>query len=558
MLTHLHVKNLALIEETEVDFAEGLNILTGETGAGKSIIIGSINLALGQRVSREMIRDEQQPALVELVFEVEDACKETLERLDIPMEDNQVIISRRITGTRSVSKINGETVPVALLKQAAELLIDIHGQHEHQSLLKKEKHLEILDAFARVDIEKSLKEVEACHKAFFDLKKKLEEFTTDDSSREREIAFLQYEIQEIDNANLKVGEDEQLEQDYRKMQNGKKIAESLNMAYQLTSGSGGVDLVQQLGRAAMELGAVADYDEGLQELLSQVQDIEMLLNDFNRDVSAYMQDFEFSEEDFRETEERLDVINHLKSKYGNTIEDIFKYKEEQEEKLRRLTDYELTLSNMCSQLKEQEKALKKACEAVTSIRKKYAKKLTEQIKAALIDLNFLDVQFEIELARTSQYHGNGWDEVEFLISTNPGEPVRSLGRVASGGELSRIMLAIKTILADKDQIDTLIFDEIDVGISGRTAQKVSEKMAVIAKSRQVICITHLAQIAAMADVHFAIEKSANSQGTTTKIRQLDSNEMVEELARILGGAQITEAVRLNAKEMKELARQSKI
>lgn len=558
MLTHLHVKNLALIEETEVDFAEGLNILTGETGAGKSIIIGSINLALGQRISREMIRDEQQPALVELVFEADERCKKALEDMDIPMEDNQVIISRRITGARSVSKINGETVPVSVLKQAAELLIDIHGQHEHQSLLKKEKHLEILDAFAKAEIEKPLADVKEHYITFCDLKKRLEEFTTDDSSREREIAFLQYEIDEIVNANLKAGEDEQLELDYRKMQNGKKIVESLNMAYQLTSGSGGMDLAQQIGRASMQISSVADYDDGLQNLLCQIQDIEMLLNDFNREVSSYMQDFEFSEEDFRETQERLDVVNHLKSKYGNSIEDIFKYKEEQEEKLRKLTDYEMTLADMRQELISKEEALKKACEKVTSIRKKYGDRLTKQIKEALIDLNFLDVQFEMEFNKAAQYHANGWDEAEFLISTNPGEPVRSLGKVASGGELSRIMLAIKTILADKDQIDTLIFDEIDVGISGRTAQKVSEKMAVIAKSRQVICITHLAQIAAMADMHFAIEKTANSQGTTTDIRPLNSSEMVEELARILGGAQITDAVRLNAKEMKELAEQSKL
>lgn len=553
MLTHLHVKNLALIEETEVDFSEGLNILTGETGAGKSIIIGSINLALGQRISRDMIRDENQPALVELVFEVDDKCRDLLADMEIPMDDNQVIITRKVTGQRSVSRINGETVPVNVLKQAAGLLIDIHGQHEHQSLLKKEKHLEILDAYAKEEIVEPLAVVKKCYDEFSRMKRSLEEFATDDSSREREMSFLQYEIQEIEQANLRNGEDEQLESDFKKMQNSQKIVEALSSVYQLTAGQGNVDLTQEIGRASMQIAQVAEFDEGLSGLLSQIQDLEMLLNEFNRDVSSYMQDFEFSEEDFRETQERLDVINHLKTKYGNTLEDIFRYREAQEEKLRRLTDYELTLSNMKKELVEKEQQLQAACQNVTEIRKKYAGVLTKHIAQALVDLNFLDVRFDMEFAKTERYHSNGWDEAEFVISTNPGEPLRSLGKVASGGELSRIMLAVKTILADKDQIDTLIFDEIDVGISGRTAQKVSEKMAVIARSRQVICITHLAQIAAMADAHYAIEKIADNQETTTSIRLLKEEEIVEELARILGGAQITDAVRLNAKEMKQLA-----
>lgn len=553
MLLHLHVKNLALIEETEVDFKEGLNILTGETGAGKSIIIGSINLALGQRISREMIRDESAPALVELVFEVNELCRCRLEEMDIPMEDNQVIISRRITGTRSVSKINGETVPAALLKRASELLIDIHGQHEHQSLLKKDKHLEILDAFAKAELEKPLAKVKSTFDEYRELRKKLEEFSSHGQNREREIEFLQYEIEEIENANLKPGEDEQLEQDYRRMQNGRKIIETLNAVYQLIGSDNDGNVSDCIGMAARELSALTGYDQKLEEMFEQIQELEGLLEDFNRDVSRYMEDCEFSEEEFQTTEERLNLINHLKSKYGGSLEEVLSYKELQEQKLSELIDYEAALQALKQKLENQESQLVKACQKTTSIRRKYARKLAEQIKTSLIDLNFLDVQFELELVQTNQYHANGWDEAEFLISTNPGEPLRPLGKVASGGELSRIMLAIKTILADKDEIETLIFDEIDVGISGRTAQKVSEKMAVIAKSRQVICITHLAQIAAMADQHFAIEKKAENQETTTQIRSLSKKEMVEELARISGGAQITETVRKSAMEMKAFA-----
>lgn len=557
MLIHLHVKNLALIEEVEVDFEDGLNILTGETGAGKSIIIGSINLALGQRVSREMIRDDSMPALVELVFEIGDSCRRSLENLEIPMEDNQVIISRKITGTRSVSKINGETVPAALLKQVAEQLIDIHGQHEHQSLLRKEKHLEILDAFAGAKLEKPLKAVSETYTAYQNLKKKLETFTTDAASREREIGFLQYEIEEIENANLKSNEDEQLEQIYRKMQNSRKIVDGLNAVYQLSGNEGDGNVSDCIGMAARELSALASYDDELASLFQQIQDIEGLLDDFNRDVIAYMEDCEFDEEEYQTTEERLDLINHLKAKYGNSIEELLAYKEMQEQKLTKLLDYEATLASYKQEMEDTEKQLIQECQKITKIRKTYAKDLSEQITSALIDLNFLDVQFELKLEQTSHYHANGWDEAEFLISTNPGEALRPLGKVASGGELSRIMLAIKTILADKDEIETLIFDEIDVGISGRTAQKVSEKMAVIAKSRQVICITHLAQIAAMADQHYAIEKKAKNQETTTGIRRLSNREMVEELARILGGAKITQTVLESAREMKDLANKTK-
>lgn len=551
MLQYLHVKNLALIEEVEVDFAKGLNILTGETGAGKSIIIGSINLALGQRVSREMIRDEEKPALVELVFHVREACKKTLEALDISMEDNQVILSRKITGARSVCKINGETVPVHVMKQAAQLLIDIHGQHEHQSLLHKEKHLEIVDAFSKEDSQTLLSSVKNTFAEYETCKKKLEDFQTDEAGRQREITFLQYEVDEIVHANLKEGEDEQLETEYRRMVNGRKIAESLNEIYQLMAADG---ITDRIGTAGAHLAAVKQYDESLEDLSSQIQEIELLLTDFNRDVNNYIRDLEFDEERFREVQERLDEINHLKTKYGNSVDEIVQYAQKQEEKLKQLLEYEETLEALRCELDSVEGNLQADCEKLTKIRKQHGKELVERIKKHLADLNFTDVQFELDFQKIQSYRSNGWDEVEFLISTNPGEPVRPLGKVASGGELSRIMLAIKTVLADKDEIETLIFDEIDVGISGRTAQKVSEKMAVIGKNRQVICITHLPQIASMADCHFCIEKKVENQETLTYITNLDEERMIEELARMLGGAQITQMVLDNAGEMKAFAK----
>lgn len=557
MLIHLHVKNLALIEETEVDFAEGLNILTGETGAGKSILIGSINLALGQRVSKDMIRNEEQPALVELVFDVNERCRRKLEELDISMEDSTVIISRRISGSRSISKINGETVPVTLLKQAAELLIDIHGQHEHQSLLKKERHLEILDEFAGEELETPKKKLREAYDAYRSICRQLEEFSMDDAGRERELAFLQYEIDEIANANLSIGEDEQLEQKFRRMQNGRRIVQALGRVYQLTSGNGEGSAAEYVSIAARELQTVAALDGELDNLCSQLQDVEAILEDFNRDASRYMEDVQFREEEYVQTEERLNVLNHLKSKYGQTIEQVFEYRCVQEDKLKRLSEYEQTLHELQAQKVQAEECLRKYSQKVSAIRKREACRLEKLICEALVDLNFLDVQFKIVFCDRKQPQRNGSDDVEFLISTNPGEPVRPLSKVASGGELSRIMLAIKTILADKDEIETLIFDEIDVGISGRTAQMVSEKMALIGRSRQVICITHLAQIAAMADHHFAIEKMADGKETSTNICSLKADEAVQELARLLGGAQITQTVLDSAKEMKELANEAK-
>ena len=507
MLLSLHVKNLALIEETEVEFKEGLNILSGETGAGKSIIIGSLNLALGERVPKEMLRENTEYALVELIFVVENKHQiKQLEKLDIFPEDGQVIMSRKITASRSICRINSESVSVARMKEVAALLIDIHGQHEHQSLLHKKKHLEILDDYAK-DILQNKKEEMA--KLFFEyqsLKKEMEQAVTDENQRARELSFLEYEIQEIEDANLKPKEDEVLETEYRRLNYGKKILEAVGMAYDLTAG-GMQGASEQIGRAYRELSAVMEYDHSLEGMVEQLSDIDSLLNDFNRELAAYQSETEFSDEEFYRVEQRLDEINRLKTKYGDDIDKILTEKKQKEERYETLRNYEEYLEGLQVRLKKAEDCLQKISIEVSEIRQKMAKKLTEQVTVALSELNFLDVIFTMEFARSTNYTANGIDEPEFMISTNPGEPVKPLGKVASGGELSRIMLAIKTILAENDFIETMIFDEVDAGISGRTAQMVAEKMNVIGKKHQVICITHLPQIASMADHHFLIEKS---------------------------------------------------
>ena len=556
MLLHLHVKNLALIDEAEVDFTEGLNILTGETGAGKSILIGSINLALGQKASKSMIREHAEYAFVELVFEAGERTAEKLKQMDIFPDDGQVIISRKLTGNRSICKINGETCTVSMVKQAAFYLLDIHGQHEHQSLLYPEKQMEILDAYGKEEIQEKREQVQKDYETYKALRKELEQYEIDEEQKKRQMDFLAFEISEIEDAKLKVGEDEELEAQYRKMINAKRITESLSEVYELT-GYEREGSSEQIGRAVRQLSQVSELDDDLKGIYETLNDIDALLSDFNRELSSYLSGFQFSQEEFLETEERLNLLNHLKSKYGASIEAVLEYKQEKEEEYEALEHFEQNQAELKRKIEEQETVLQKQCECLTKSRKKWAKSLEKEIIEGLQELNFLDVELEIVFEEKAEFSSNGKDSICFFISTNPGEPKRELQKVVSGGELSRIMLAIKTILADKDEKETLIFDEIDTGISGKTAWKVSEKMAVIAKSHQVLCITHLPQIAAQADSHFLIEKSVKELETQTKIWRLDEEKSVEELARMLGGESITETVLSNAREMKEMAQQQK-
>lgn len=557
MLQRLYVKNLALIDEIEVELKDGLNILTGETGAGKSIILGSVNLALGARYSKDMLRKGAEYGFVELNFQIENAKQlHRLKELDVYPEDGMVVLSRRLMEGRSVSRINGETVTMTLLKEVASVLIDIHGQHEHQSLLYKKNHLAIVDAFAKDEISELKKKITENYREYRSWMKELEEADQDEASRAKELSFLQFETEEIEKAELREGEDVELETAYRFIVNSKKLADGVAEAYAFTSQEEG-NASESLSRAIRALGEIRDYDDTVQGLFDQLSEIDSLLNDFNRDLSEYRDSCECSEEELYETEQRLNEINHLKLKYGSQISDILSYYDEQQEKIKKLEDYENYIRSLNENCQKAKEKMEKTAGKLSEIRRKQAKTLEKSIGESLKELNFADVKFEIQFRTLDACTPAGMDEVEFMISMNPGQPVRPLTNVASGGELSRIMLAIKTVLADKDDTETLIFDEIDVGISGRTAQKVSEKMALIGRNHQVICITHLAQIAAMADHHFMIEKTVGNLDTTTGIHELTEEESVEELARILGGAKITDAVRENAKEMKTLARQMK-
>lgn len=558
MLAHLHVKNLALIEEIEVEFGPGLNILTGETGAGKSILLGSMQLILGAKTSKNMIRENASYALVELLFQVEnEKALETLKALDICPEDGQVLLSRKIMDGRSINKINGETSTVGQMKAAAVCLLDIHGQHEHQSLLYQYKQLAILDAYGKEKILPAKEKVSLAYKEYSKCKTELGSMNMNEEQRNRELAFLEFEIKEIKKANLQPGEDEELEARYRKMSNAKLIVDSLQLVHNLTGYESKEGAGETVGEALKEFSHVTQYDPELTSLAETLTSVDGLLNDFNRELSAYLDELTFDEGEFYETERRLDLINGLKAKYGRTIEEIFTYRKLQEEKLEKLHKYEENLQELKERLRELENILEKKSDELAEIRKEYSKQLEQKIIQGLKDLNFLDVNFAIDFQKKKNYTDNGTDDIQYLISTNPGETLKPLGQIVSGGELSRIMLALKAILADRDEIETLIFDEIDTGISGRTAQKVSEKMAVIGQHHQVLCITHLPQIAAMADSHFEIEKHLQGTETITQIHVLKEHDSIRELARLLGGAEITPAVLENAKEMKELAQKQK-
>ena len=555
MLQNLHVKNIALIDETEVDFGQGLNILTGETGAGKSILLGSVGLALGGKYSSDLLRNGAENGLVELTFSVDDGqIRQKLEEMDIIPDDGMVTLTRKFTGSRSISRINGETVNTGKLKEAAELLIDIHGQHDNKTLLQRKNHLVLLDLFGRKEIAPIKSEMSKCYKEYRAICKKEEETSLNDEERRRELSLYEFEVHEIEEAALRENEDEELEETYRRMTESRKITDAVAQTYRYTCEDSSANAGDCLTRAIRAFREAAEFDEEGDRLCALLMDVDSLLNDFNRELSEYASKFEFSEEEFKETEERLNLINHLKAKYGSSVSDVLAYCESKRHRIEQLNDYDAYIKQI---EEEKEKALKKV-ERVTKklhdVRNRYKTVFADEICIHLKELNFLDTRFEIHLKDAGQFSANGKDEAEFYLALNPGEPVKPLENIASGGELSRIMLAIKTVLADAEDTPTLIFDEIDAGISGVTAAKVGEKLKLIGKSRQVMCITHLSQIAAVADSHFLIEKSAENESVKTRIRLLNEEDSVKELARILGGDKITSSIMESAREMKEMAK----
>jgi DNA repair protein RecN (Recombination protein N) len=593
------VKNLALIEEAEVFFEPGLNILTGETGAGKSIILGSINLALGEKIElveksqggkgrantqihasqsqgeqtyagqtqvsgqprRGIIRSGAEYATVSLTFVIDrPEQRAAVAAMDLPLgEDGILVISRRIMPNRSVMKINGESVSAAEVRTLAAALLDIHGQHERHSLLKVANHREILDDLGQKDELFALKDsLRTSVREYNELCRELNHESTSESARQREIKLLEHEINEIEQAALIIGEDEQCEKDWRKMANAGKLREVLGNTHNVTGYDSEASAGAAIGRVLKEVMSVTGDDEELSNLAAQLSDIDTLLNDFNHSVTAYMAGLEFDERTLIATESRLNQLNHLKTKYHTDIAGILTLKEEKESRLTILLDYENYRAGLEERCEGKKAQVLDICREISLLRTQTGKTLALQMQTALRELSFADVRFEVTVTPDEEsFSADGYDQVTFMIAPNLGEELRSLHQVASGGELSRVMLALKTIKAGIESKGTLLFDEIDAGISGKTAWKIAERLAALTAAHQVICITHLPQIAAMADTHFAIRKEVKNERTVTLIDSLDDEESLAELARLLGTEAVTSAVTENAKEMKAAARKVK-
>ena len=533
MLLNVHIKNIALIDDANVNFTDNLNILTGETGAGKSIIMGALKIGMGDKLPKDIVREPDKEGFCQLLFLVDDPqVIEQIRDLGVePSEDGEILITRRINNSRTINTINDMAVTAAKLREVSALLIDMHTQHQQQTLLKKAEHMKLLDKYGRASIDPLKQKVAECHREYVTLRREMDELSMDEAERSRKVEFLKYQIAEIESANIKTGEDEDVEHQYNRMVNSRDIVAAASDVYSVTGEIDG--------------------------LYSQLENIDALLNDFNVELNDYMQSMDFDDSEFRSVESRLDVINDIKGKYGSTVEEVFKYLEDSRKEYERLSEYDEYIAGLSDKIKKVEKAMLKAADALTAERQRQAENLCRDIRDALADLSFMEVRFDMVFDRLPECTANGIDDCYFVISTNVGEKMRPLYDVASGGELSRIMLAIKSCMASEDNIGTLVFDEIDVGISGRAAQKVAEKMAVISRSHQVISITHLPQIAAMADSHYLIEKSADEGKTVTRIVRLNDEESTEEIARLLGGVTITEAVMSNAREMKQMAEKTK-
>ena len=558
MLKELRVKNVALIHEAALTLGEGLNILTGETGAGKSILIDSIQLALGARADRSLIRQGADSAYVELSFLPDERCAKKLKELDIDTEDGWIILSRKLDQSKNVCRINGEIVSSRILRQAADLLIDIHGQQEHTQLLNEKKHLEIVDLFCGEKELQLIGDIKNAYDDYTDCKKAFEEAGKNEGQKERQIDQCRYELSEIDGAALRPGEDEELENEYSRLSNRSRIAEAVMNAKELLDSAEGECALSMIGTALGALKDAARFDDGFKADVDSLLELEDGLREEARVLTRYMDNMTTDEGRLSEISDRLDVINRLKLKYGQSIEKVLAYGEGVREKLEQLENFGEYLKALEEKLSASEEKLKKLCKKAHENRVRSGKALAGEIKEALLFLGFEHVEFETKVKEDVSSPGpDGYDHVSFEISLNAGQKLRPLSQVASGGELSRIMLAIKSVMADTDDIGTLIFDEIDAGISGQAAWRVSERMAVIGRSHQLICITHLPQIAAMADTHFCIRKDQGKNDTVTVIETLDGEGSVDEIARLLGSDSVTESALENARELKKKADETK-
>ena len=552
MLSSLFIKNIAVIENAQIEFEKGFNILTGETGAGKSIIIDSLNILKGERVSRELIRSGEQKARVDGVFTVDAETQRYLsDEYGVEAEEGQVVISREITADgKNNIRINGIPQIASVLKEIGEVLVTIHGQHDNTSLLAKKTHLNLLDNFAGDDLFETLSDYK---KIYNELKEKnalLLSLQTDEQEKTRRLDMLTFQIDEIESASLTVGEDDELIEKKAFLENAGKIAEKTQSAYfYLFEGndmqrSANDSLWDGIG----ELGDVAEYDAGLKKLHEELSDLGYEISDKMRTLRKYIDSLTCEPYELEEVEDRLDLIYNLKRKYGSTIELVLKYLQDARAESESIIHSDEAAEKLSYEIEKLSAKQEELGNKLTAVRKKAGDTISKLIESELAQLNMEKVRFRVKIT-DGDYSSNGKDDIEFLICTNVGEDFKPLTKIASGGELSRIMLAIKSVLSASENSKVLVFDEIDTGVSGSAAQKIGEKLRAISSDNQVICITHLPQIAALAKNHYLIEKSVDNGRTKTSVTLLEGEERVKELARTLGGAKVSDITLANAREL---------
>lgn len=552
MLEHLHIRNVALIKESEISFGDGLNILTGETGAGKSMIIDSLQFALGGRAGKDFLRHGEKQAAVEALFSVQSqALTEKLAENGIaPEEDGTLLITRTLSEAgKSVCRINGSTVTVGMLKEIAEDMIDIYGQHEHQSLLNPVKHIRLLDRFCGAGFGEAMEEYKNSRQRLKDLEKQLAILIGDESQREQRMDMLLFQKEEIEAAELREGEEDALLEQKKRLSSMERLirltGESITLLYD--GDDRAPSACDQLGDALAKLQEAAEYDAALSPLADALADGYAAVEDCARELKREAENQEADPEELERIEERLQLFYKLKRKYGGSIEAVLEFYEKAVQELEFLSNSSEKAAELSAEKAEEEKRLSALAETLTARRRATAEQVEEQIETALHDMEMKHARFHIQIEEKADWGADGKDKVEFLISANAGEPLKPLAKIASGGEMSRVMLALKTVLVDADEIGTFIFDEIDTGVSGRTARRVGEKMRFLGGKRQLLCITHLPQIAAMADNHFLIEKESDAGETVTRVTALDEEGAVREVARLMND--VTETTLAAAREL---------
>ena len=563
MLVELNIKNFAIIEELKVNFTKGLNIITGETGSGKSILIEAIGIILGSRSNRELIQSGYEKAILEGVFYIENPSiiKPILEEYSIDMDDdNLLIISKEIyLNSPSLSRVNGRNITLNMLKNITTKLVDIFGQHEHQSLLDSSNHEILVDSFGDTELLELKSKIQTYYDEWINEKRKLKKLSMDSSERDREIDILKFQIQEINDARINDDDEYNIENEYRRLTNVSEISRSIEeaLAYINNENFGSAGVLDLMNKSISLINNAKKFDEKLQILHKQFEGINYELQDLYRELRNYVDNVEVDTERLNFLTDRINLINKLKKKYGNTIDKILVFQHESQKRLDELENFEKEYEGTNKKILELENILDRYSNKLSAKRKDIAVELEKNVKKELSVLNMAKVDFKVNFEKKPQFTSEGKDKIEFLISTNPGEELKPLSKIVSGGEMSRIMLAFKSILAFFDQIPTMIFDEIDTGISGRTAQIVGEKIHSISRNHQVICISHLPQIAALADSHFAINKVISQSKTKTTVVRLSDKARVEEMARLLGGVNLTDTTLRHASEMIEMSKKIK-